>query len=529
MRFVEKIARDLQLNCEIGSTDVGALARRSKLSIETAARFARFAFFVEAARRRRCSSIFLAHHADDLVETALLNLFRGASPGGMAALRKISVHRIGKTKLTILRPLLGVWRSEINSYIGEQASGILRGCNERALHSSRNRIRHRILTGYRKTIRAGSAQNDLARGANLGEEEAVLDYSSPVDFGNPCLNAGIAETASSSATAYNSWWFERRSCRDAGSIWWRDVRSLIEPGTTSKINLPRDQHFHGLFTHRRRAKRFLLKAKWLVASDEFKMNKLVLAGDRPHQIVFALNRDISVDVLVIGGGITGISAAYLLKQSGLTVALIERTGLATTDTGHTTAHLTYITDTRLHTLAKNLGADHAGAAWDAGAAALDEIEAIVRGEGIDCEFTRLPAYLHVPLDNAKSGEMAKLKEDADLAQKMGFDAGYLNSIPHFGVPGIRFANQAKFHPRKYLGGLIEAIPGNGTHVFENTAAGEFDAEKRRVKANGHWISFDRVVIATNNPLVGFASHDSSDVVSDQASALQQLCFRGAHS
>src|SRR5207237_1504168 len=114
-RFVERIARNLKLDCEIGSTDVGALARRSKLSIETAARFARLAFFVEVARRRRCPRIFLAHHADDLVETALLNLFRGAGPGGMAAMRKISVHRIGKTQLTILRPLLGVWRGEIDT------------------------------------------------------------------------------------------------------------------------------------------------------------------------------------------------------------------------------------------------------------------------------------------------------------------------------------------------------------------------------------------------------------------------------
>src|SRR4030095_5108153 len=92
-RFVEKIARNLKLDCEIGSTDVGALAKRSKLSIETAARFARLAFFVEVARRRRCSRIFLAHHADDLVETALLNLFRGAGPGGMAEMRTFSLHR----------------------------------------------------------------------------------------------------------------------------------------------------------------------------------------------------------------------------------------------------------------------------------------------------------------------------------------------------------------------------------------------------------------------------------------------------
>src|SRR5256885_3135639 len=116
-RFVERIARNLRLDCEIGSTDVGALAKRSKWSIETAARFARLAFFVEVARHRRCPRIFLAHHADDLVETALLNLFRGAGPGGMAAMRRISIHRIGKTRLTILRPLLGVWRGGDDGYI----------------------------------------------------------------------------------------------------------------------------------------------------------------------------------------------------------------------------------------------------------------------------------------------------------------------------------------------------------------------------------------------------------------------------
>src|SRR5438132_11690867 len=93
----------------------------------------------------------------------------------------------------------------------------------------------------------------------------------------------------------------------------------------------------------------------------------------------ALNRDLSIDVLVIGGGITGISTAYLLKQRGLTVVLIERARLATIDTGHTTAHLTYITDTRLHTLANKLGIDHAGAASAAGAAAPDQIEPLGQG------------------------------------------------------------------------------------------------------------------------------------------------------
>jgi Rieske Fe-S protein len=70
---------------------------------------------------------------------------------------------------------------------------------------------------------------------------------------------------------------------------------------------------------------------------------------------------------------------------------------------------------------------------------------------------------------------------------------------------VRFANQAKFHPRKYLRSLVSKIPGSGSHVFEKSAANEFDAKKRRVKVNRKWISFDRVVMATNNPLVGLAS------------------------
>src|SRR5205807_681286 len=173
-RFVEKVARNLKLDCEIGSTDVGALAKRSKLSIETAARFARFAFFVEVARRRCCLRIFLAHHADDLVETALLNLFRGASPGGMAAMRKISIHRIGKTKLTILRPLLGVWRSEIDSYVNQRHLKFREDVTNAVLRSSRNKIRHRILPDIEKQF-SRDVRKTIWRAAQIwSEEEALL-------------------------------------------------------------------------------------------------------------------------------------------------------------------------------------------------------------------------------------------------------------------------------------------------------------------------------------------------------------------
>ncbi len=234
-------------------------------------------------------------------------------------------------------------------------------------------------------------------------------------------------------------------------------------------------------------------------------NVPVWIDDTPIRKFPKLQRNISADVLVVGAGVTGITAAYLLKKAGLTVALIDRERVASIDTGHTTAHLTYVTDVQLQQLVRSFGKDHAQAAWDAGAAAIDEIEAIVEEERIECEFARVPAYLHTPVDASSEKEALSLKKEADLAAKLGFDATSLSSAPYFNLPAVRFANQAKFHPRKYLRSLIEKISGSGSHVFEQSAASEFDPKKRRVKISRNWISFDRVVMATNNPLVGLAS------------------------
>src|SRR6266481_9517258 len=130
--------------------------------------------------------------------------------------------------------------------------------------------------------------------------------------------------------------------------------------------------------------------------------------DVPIQKFPKLQSNINVDVLVVGAGITGITTAYLLKKPGSTVALIERERVASVDTGHTTAHLTYVTDVQLHELARNFGNDHAQAAWDAGAAAIDEIERIVAEEEIECEFKRVPAFLHLPTDRFSKAEASSL-------------------------------------------------------------------------------------------------------------------------
>src|ERR1700744_2896176 len=95
-----------------------------------------------------------------------------------------------------------------------------------------------------------------------------------------------------------------------------------------------------------------------------------------------LSKNLDVDVAIIGGGITGLTAAYLLKKAGARVAVLERERFGGMDTGHTTAHLTYVTDSRITELVKSFGRDHARAVWESGQAAIDQIEGIVRNEEI---------------------------------------------------------------------------------------------------------------------------------------------------
>ena len=220
-----------------------------------------------------------------------------------------------------------------------------------------------------------------------------------------------------------------------------------------------------------------------------------------------LRGPLKVDVLVVGGGMTGITTAYLLKKAGRKVALIERDHCAQLDTGNTTAHLTCVTDLRPHQLVKTLGRDHAQAVWDAGQAAIDQIQEIIEAEKISCEFSRIPGYIHASI-NSDNDETKDMKRDAELASELGFPADFVSEVPVFGRQGIRVANQAKFHPLMYLAELVTRIPGGGSHVFERTEAGEFErggqGDSVRVKANDRIITCDSVVIATDVPLAGLS-------------------------
>src|SRR5487761_1614102 len=207
------------------------------------------------------------------------------------------------------------------------------------------------------------------------------------------------------------------------------------------------------------------------------------------------------DVVVVGGGMTGLSAAYFLKRAGKRVCLLERHRLAKGDTGHTTAHLTCVTDVRLKYLVKAFGREQAALAWYAGTTALDLIEQIVTENGIACEFRRTPGFLCASIEG-RNDETKDLKAEVEMARELGFDVDFVGEVPAVHKPGMRIRDQAKFHPTAYLAGLARLVDGDGSVIHEETDVSDVEADPLVVIANDLRIECDYVVIATHVPLMG---------------------------
>ncbi|MDQ3313057.1 MAG: tRNA lysidine(34) synthetase TilS [Verrucomicrobiota bacterium] len=244
-RFVERIAARAGLPFEGESEDIKARAAQSNCSIETAARAARYEFFAKVSRRRRCCTIFLGHHADDLVETFLFNLLRGSGSEGQRGMRAISVQKIDGAQLTVVRPLLAVWREQIDDYIQAHGLRFREDASNSSLQPMRNRVRHRIIPLIEKEF-GRSIRKSLWRAAEIAaEEHAVLNDLMVAQLQQkknlPVLTLKKLPVALQRRALRR--WLREHAVADVSFELIESTRALLDSTRgPAKINLPGDRH-----------------------------------------------------------------------------------------------------------------------------------------------------------------------------------------------------------------------------------------------------------------------------------------------
>ncbi len=212
-----------------------------------------------------------------------------------------------------------------------------------------------------------------------------------------------------------------------------------------------------------------------------------------------LNGDLDVDVAIVGGGIVGITSAYMLKQNGLKVAVLEATRILHGTTGHTTAKITAQHDIIYHTIKSKMDQESAQQYADANQAAIQAIDQIIQENNIQCDFSWQPNYVYTQDDNY----IKKVQDEAETSISLGFPATYMEEIP---LPikvkaALRFDNQAQFHPLKYLLALAKLVHGDGSYIFENTKAVDIHTEHGyAVTTNTDYrVNAPNIIIASHYP------------------------------
>ena len=216
----------------------------------------------------------------------------------------------------------------------------------------------------------------------------------------------------------------------------------------------------------------------------------------------SLNTNLTCDITIVGGGITGLTCAYYLSKHGFDVTVLEKNTLASQATGNTTAKITSQHGLFYQYLNNSFSREFAKDYLMANEQAIKNIADIVNSENIHCDFEWQDSYVYTQSDK----EVSKIKSEVSIVNSLGFPAEYVSKVS-LPIPSIlcaiKFPNQAQFHPRKYLAGLCKCMIERSVKFYENTKV--YDVKK---EVDGY-ITFTKynkvkskyVILASHYPII----------------------------
>lgn len=217
-----------------------------------------------------------------------------------------------------------------------------------------------------------------------------------------------------------------------------------------------------------------------------------------------LDKNLNVDVCIIGGGLTGISCAYYLSKAGLKICILEKDKIMEKASGHTTAKITAQHGLIYKYLFDSYGKDTAHKYLDSNLEAITNIKNIIDTENIDCDFEFQNSYIYTTDEN----QLKKIKDEIKVLEKLNYNARFLDKInlPIANVKGaIEFHHQAQFNPIKYADVLCEYITKHNGLIFENSKVVKMKKTKNKynIYSNEKIINTKYVIIATRYPIINF--------------------------
>ncbi len=225
--------------------------------------------------------------------------------------------------------------------------------------------------------------------------------------------------------------------------------------------------------------------------------RISLWQDMPEHI--SKHMPAHADVVVVGGGITGISTALRLQREGKKCVVLEAQNIGFGTTGGTTSHLNTFLDTPYYTIKDNFGEENAELVYTLTKKALNLIEKNIIGYEIDCGFEWKNAFVFAH-NKKQSNELEKI---VTSSRQVGLDIAFVNEIP-VALPfetAAKVEGQAQMHPVKYLYGIAEAFERMGGRIIQNCRVTEVLSEQAEtiVHTSKGKIKTEHVVYATHTP------------------------------